>query len=138
MIQCFITLLLMFGPMMPYIYSMLPSLFDADGGKEALGPGATVLRGFARKRDVVLLAAIEAITAHAPFRHMVTPGGFEMSVAMTNCGAAGWVTDRTGYRYQAHDPQSGVRGPRCRRGFSRWPTKPRPRPGSRPSFPTPA
>jgi alkylated DNA repair protein (DNA oxidative demethylase) len=101
----------MFGPMMPYICWMLPSLFDADGGKEALGPGATVLRGFARKRDVVLLAAIEAITARAPFRHMVTPGGFEMSVAMTNCGAAGWVTDRSCYRYQAHDPQCGAPWP---------------------------
>ncbi|TBR26991.1 MAG: alpha-ketoglutarate-dependent dioxygenase AlkB, partial [Reyranella sp.] len=74
---------------MPYIGRMQQNLFDADGGKEALGPGATVLRGFARKRDVELLAAIEAITARAPFRHMVTPGGFEMSVAMTNCGAAG-------------------------------------------------
>jgi alkylated DNA repair protein (DNA oxidative demethylase) len=38
---------------------------------------------------------------------MVTPGGFVMSVAMTNCGAAGWVTDRSGYRYDALDPESG-------------------------------
>jgi len=37
---------------------------------------------------------------------MVTPGGFSMSVAMTNCGQAGWVTDRTGYRYAARDPES--------------------------------
>ena len=96
---------------MPYIGTMQQSLFDADGGKEALAPGATVLRGFARKRDVALLAAVEAIAAEAPFRHMVTPGGFEMSVAMTNCGAAGWVTDRTGYRYQAHDPHSGAPWP---------------------------
>lgn len=99
---------------MPYIGAMQQSLFDADGGKEALAPGATVLRGFARKRDAALLAAIEEITEHAPFRHMVTPGGFEMSVAMTNCGSAGWVTDRSGYRYQAHDPQSGAP----------WPTMP--------------
>lgn len=99
---------------MPYIGAMQQSLFDADGGKEALAPGATVLRGFARKRDSALLAAIEEITEHAPFRHMVTPGGFEMSVAMTNCGSAGWVTDRSGYRYQAHDPQSGAP----------WPTMP--------------
>lgn len=102
---------------MPYIGKMQQSLFDADGGKEALAPGATVLRGFARKRDVVLLAAIEAIAAHAPFRHMVTPGGFEMSVAMTNCGAAGWVTDRSGYRYQAHDPQGGAPWPAMPPGF---------------------
>lgn len=97
--------------MMPYIWPMRLSLFDADGGKEALAPGATVLRGFARKRDIALLAAIEDVAARAPFRHMVTPGGFEMSVAMTNCGAAGWITDRSGYRYQAHDPQSGLPWP---------------------------
>ena len=30
-----------------------------------------------------------------------------MSVAMTNCGKLGWVTDRTGYRYQGCDPESG-------------------------------
>lgn len=102
---------------MPYIGTMQQSLFDANGGKEALAPGATLLRGLARKRDVALLAAIEAIAAQAPFRHMVTPGGFEMSVAMTNCGAAGWVTDRTGYRYQAHDPQGGAPWPAMPAGF---------------------
>jgi alkylated DNA repair protein (DNA oxidative demethylase) len=96
---------------MPYIGAMQQSLFDADGGKEALAPGAMLLRGFARKRDAALLTAIEAIAAEAPFRHMVTPGGFEMSVAMTNCGAAGWVTDRAGYRYQAQDPQGGAPWP---------------------------
>jgi alkylated DNA repair protein (DNA oxidative demethylase) len=61
--------------------------------------------------DTKLLAAIETITAQAPFRRMVTPGGFEMSVAMTNCGRVGWVTDRTGYRYDPRDPQSGAPGP---------------------------
>lgn len=96
---------------MPYIGAMQQSLFDADGGKEALGPGASVLRGFARKRDRALFSAIEEIAAQAPFRRMVTPGGFEMSVAMTNCGDAGWVTDRTGYRYQVQDPQSGAPWP---------------------------
>ena len=34
-----------------------------------------------------------------------------MSVAMTNCGALGWVTDRTGYRYDGIDPESGKRWP---------------------------
>lgn len=43
----------------------------------------------------------------SPFRHMVTPGDFVMSVAMTNCGAAGRVTDRSGYRYDALNPESG-------------------------------
>ncbi|WP_422036615.1 DNA oxidative demethylase AlkB [Reyranella sp.] len=96
---------------------MQQSLFDADGGKEALAPGATLLRGFARKRDLALLAAIDEIAAQAPFRRMMTPGGFEMSVAMTNCGAAGWVTDRSGYRYQAHDPHGGAPWPAMPAGF---------------------
>jgi DNA oxidative demethylase len=60
-----------------------------------------------RHRALVLLAALGAVAAKAPFRHMVTPGGFTMSAAMTNCGAAGWVTDRRGYRYDAHDPNTG-------------------------------
>ena len=93
--------------MMPYIWPMRLSLFDADGGKEALAPGATVLRGFARKRDIALLAAIEDVAARAPFRHMVTPGGFEMSVAMTNCGIVGWLSDRKGYRYEPRHPGTG-------------------------------
>ncbi|MGH8629503.1 MAG: DNA oxidative demethylase AlkB, partial [Burkholderiales bacterium] len=39
--------------------------------------------------------------------HMITPGGFRMSVAMTNCGLAGWVSDQSGYRYDRVDPLSG-------------------------------
>jgi alkylated DNA repair protein (DNA oxidative demethylase) len=65
------------------------------------------LRGFARPTDEALLAALSAVAAAAPFRHMTTPGGYRMSVAMTNCGAAGWITDRTGYRYDPRDPQTG-------------------------------
>ena len=66
-----------------------------------------LLAGFARPADAPLLAALGEVVAKAPFRHMMTPGGFTMSVAMTNCGAAGWVTDRRGYRYDAHDPNTG-------------------------------
>lgn len=73
---------------------------------EDLGPGAAVLRGFA-VADETLLAALRDIARRAPFRHMVTPSGFRMSVAMTNCGAYGWVSDRTGYRYATVDPESG-------------------------------
>ena len=58
-----------------------------------------LLRGFARPFESELIAALRDIVAQAPFRHMVTPGGHQMSVAMTNCGELGWVTDRTGYRY---------------------------------------
>ncbi|WJR81732.1 DNA oxidative demethylase AlkB [Bradyrhizobium sp. NP1] len=72
-----------------------------------MADGAVLLRGFARADEQVLLAALREITAAAPFRHMVTPGGYQMSVAITNCGDVGWVTDRSGYRYDAVDPGSG-------------------------------
>lgn len=52
------------------------------------------------------MADLSAVIASAPLRHMVTPGGFVMSVSMTNCGDLGWVTDRKGYRYQASDPET--------------------------------
>jgi alkylated DNA repair protein (DNA oxidative demethylase) len=54
-----------------------------------------------------LIAVLRDVAAHAPFRHMVTPGGHQMSVAMTNCGNAGWITDRAGYRYGENDPETG-------------------------------
>jgi len=66
-----------------------------------------LLRGFARPQQRELIFAIEAITAQAPFRHLITPGGYRMSVAMTNCGAVGWVSDASGYRYDEIDPESG-------------------------------
>jgi len=86
-------------------------LFAADdypvGADEPLGKCGRVLRGFALPYEAQLLAAIEVIVAQAPLRHMVTPGGFTMSVALTNCGALGWTSDRTGYRYTAWDTDSG-------------------------------
>jgi DNA oxidative demethylase len=91
------------------------SLFDQtirdEPRKEDLVPGALILRGFALAEEVAYLEALRHVTARAPFRHMVTPGGFRMSVAMTNCGALGWITDRTGYRYHAVDPESGEHWP---------------------------
>lgn len=80
--------------------------------RQALCPGAVVLRGFALEHQANILLALNGITAQAPFRHMVTPGGFRMSVAMTNCGACGWVSDRAGYRYDALDPDSDQPWPR--------------------------
>lgn len=71
-----------------------------------MAEGAVLLRGFARPVEADLIAAIGEIVAQAPFRHMETPGGHRMSVAMTNCGHAGWVTDRSGYRYDGVDPES--------------------------------
>jgi alkylated DNA repair protein (DNA oxidative demethylase) len=84
---------------------------DAGVWQESLGPNAAVLRGFAIADETALLATLEQVIAEAPFRHMVTPGGFEMSVAMTNCGSLGWVSDRTGYRYDSMDPLAGKQWP---------------------------
>jgi alkylated DNA repair protein (DNA oxidative demethylase) len=74
---------------------------------ERLSEAAVVLHGFARETTAELLTAVDGIAARAPFRNMITPGGFRMSVGMTNCGRAGWVTDRKGYRYEPLDPITG-------------------------------
>ena len=90
----------------------LRDLFDdTKPARGEIAPGAVLLRGFCRDRTGALLAAIDGIVAVAPFRHMITPGGYRMSAAMTNCGAAGWITDRKGYRYGARDPESGEAWP---------------------------
>jgi alkylated DNA repair protein (DNA oxidative demethylase) len=78
---------------------------------DAIGPQSFVLRGFAREEAPALVAALHDIEARSPFRHMVTPGGFTMSVALTNCGRLGWTTDRRGYRYSEVDPMSGAPWP---------------------------
>src|SRR3546814_2889742 len=80
---------------------------EGPGGREPLGPDAVLLRGCARAEAADLLTSVEAVAAEAPFRHMTTPGGYRMSVAMTNCGTAGWLSDRRGYRYEAADPETG-------------------------------
>lgn len=85
-------------------------LFDGDLAEPRdvqLAPGAFLLAGFARPLEAALIEAVKGIIAHAPFRHLITPGGHRMSVAMTNCGRVGWVSDRTGYRYDPVDPESG-------------------------------
>ena len=79
--------------------------------REAIAEGATLLRGFASESAPRLMDDLAKIVEGAPFRHMVTPGGFRMSVAMTNCGQAGWVSDAKGYRYDARDPQTGLPWP---------------------------
>jgi len=76
-----------------------------------LAPGAWLLRAFAAPRAEALIAALEEVTRRSPFRFMTTPGGYRMSVAMTNCGAAGWISDRTGYRYDALDPATAAHWP---------------------------
>jgi len=90
---------------------MTQDLFDdsdeGSTGREELAPGAMVLHGFARPQAGHLVAGIDEITARAPFRHMLTPGGQRMSAAMTNCGPLGWISDRHGYRYEPCDPLNG-------------------------------
>jgi DNA oxidative demethylase len=95
------------------------ALDEPQGGaaRVALGAQAVVLRGFARERAPELIAAIAEIDAISPFRHMVTPGGWEMSVALTNCGPFGWVTDRSGYRYDPIDPATGKPWPAMPHSF---------------------
>ena len=79
---------------------------DRLAGRISLGPQAVVLTALAQSCAAQLLADIHDICRHSPLRHMVTPGGWKMSVAMSNCGDAGWVTDRTGYRYDRIDPDT--------------------------------
>lgn len=90
--------------------------FDKDKGRSpvVLADGAKVLPRFAAAEARALIEGIETVSAAAPFRYMETPSGHTMSAAMTNCGDWGWVTDRTGYRYQSHDPLSN----------RPWPTMP--------------
>ena len=97
---------------------LLSSLEPAQA-VERLSEAAVVLRGFARANAAELVAAVDAITASAPFRNMMTPGGFRMSVGMTNCGRAGWVTDRKGYRYEPVDPVTGNPWPQMPEVFRR-------------------
>ena len=80
---------------------------DVRPSRQPIAEGAVLLRGFIEPIEAGLLADLRDVVAQAPFRHMFTPGGHQMSVAMTNSGSLGWVTDRTGYRYDANDPQSG-------------------------------
>lgn len=92
--------------------------FDTRPSREKLADGAYLLRSFALPKVNALLAEISRIEAAAPFRHLETPGGFRMSVAMTNCGNVGWVSDRRGYRYSTDDPLSGKSWPPMPSTFS--------------------
>jgi alkylated DNA repair protein (DNA oxidative demethylase) len=96
------------NPMNPTTFDLFA---DEEPGqprrRERIGEQSWVLRGFALPWLERLLPALEAVLATAPFRQMVTPGGFTMSVALSSCGTWGWTTDRSGYRYTRHDPETG-------------------------------
>jgi alkylated DNA repair protein (DNA oxidative demethylase) len=99
-------------PLNPDLFAQLAD--DMLQAEEPMAEGAVLLRGFAAAVAPELIGAIAEIERAAPFRRMMTPGGHLMSVAMTNCGSLGWVTDRSGYRYVACDPDTG----------RPWPTMP--------------
>jgi alkylated DNA repair protein (DNA oxidative demethylase) len=90
---------------------LFAGLSDGRTSQEAMAEGAVLLRGFIGASEAELIAELRKIVAQAPFRRMVTPGGHQMSVAMTNCGDAGWVTDAGGYRYSREDPETGLPWP---------------------------
>jgi DNA oxidative demethylase len=96
---------------------LFEGISEIGPSRETMAERAVLLRGFARPAEGALIAALRDISAQAPFRQMFTPGGHQMSVAMTNCGNAGWVTDRTGYRYDGVDPESGKPWPEMPSGF---------------------
>jgi alkylated DNA repair protein (DNA oxidative demethylase) len=106
---------------------MMADLFEAEHADGALAvplaPGALVFRRFASAQASALLAGLGDVLASSPFRHMVTPGGFRMSVAMTNCGSWGWVSDRTGYRYADIDPETGRTWPSMPESFRQLATE---------------
>ncbi len=97
---------------------MLDLFADEEPWQEALAPGAVVLRSFAQAQSTALLSGIDQVSAQSPLRHMVTPSGYRMSVAMSNCGDLGWATDARGYLYSAIDPQTGNPWPAMPAAFS--------------------
>ena len=88
----------------------MSSLFPAPESI-VLSPGAVLLPGAGLSDEQGIVSALEAMLAQAPARQMVTPGGLLMSVAVSNCGRLGWVSDRSGYRYQAQDPDTALPWP---------------------------
>ena len=90
---------------------MLDLFADEKPWHEPLASGAVILRRFAFESAPALLRAIAATARQSPFRQMVTPGGYTMSVAMTNCGHLGWTTDQHGYLYSPVDPLTGAHWP---------------------------
>lgn len=102
--------------------TLFERLAEPGLAKDLLGPGTAILNGFALEVETELALAMQSVAKLAPFRHMITPGGLRMSVAMTNCGRNGWITDRTGYRYDSIDPETGKLWPEMPLSFARLAT----------------
>jgi alkylated DNA repair protein (DNA oxidative demethylase) len=99
---------------------------DRTASRFQIGPQAWLLRGLLLETSTEaaeIADQVVAITSRAPFRQMVTPGGRRMSVALTNCGELGWTSDRRGYRYTSHDPDSGDPWPPMPASFLRLATR---------------
>jgi alkylated DNA repair protein (DNA oxidative demethylase) len=92
-------------------FDLFDGLPDPNPQQIPLADGAVLLRGFAGTIGSVLVSAVNEVIAQAPLRHLITPGGYRMSVSMTCCGEVGWVSDRNGYRYDPVDPASGQTWP---------------------------
>jgi len=92
-------------------------LFPETRHRQAIDAGAMLLGGHALPHGEVLLAAVQSVTAAAPWRHMQTPGGRAMSMANSCCGPLGWVSDSDGYRYVARDPETGQPWPAMPEAF---------------------
>ena len=104
---------MLYDPMNPLTHDLFANAEpEQQPRREQIGEQSYVLRGFALPWLERLLPALEEVLAAAPFRQMVTPGGFTMSVALSSCGQFGWTTDRSGYRYTRDDPQTGQPWPR--------------------------
>lgn len=72
-----------------FAYANHPENYGVD-----IEPGTAFLQGLAREHEALLMDSLHTVAATSPFRHMLMPGGFRMSVAMMNCGSLGWTTDR--------------------------------------------
>ncbi len=91
---------------------MIQSDLDLFGPQpQRLASHTVLLPGFALAEIEAVLDALRPVLRAAPFRHMRTPGGLHMAVALTNCGAQGWVSDEQGYRYSPTDPKTGLPWP---------------------------
>ena len=101
-----------------YTAPLFETAFAQQPPEQRLCGGAVLLRGFALAHERALLETLDGVIRAAPWRHMITPGGLRMSVAMSNCGELGWISDRRGYRYSPDDPESGKPWPKMPRAFA--------------------